>query len=80
MDEIVIFLKGEAIFSFFETSLMVCGCEDFALFDEAEKILPAFVWDSFLKWHKNSNWDGDNETKSIKHGNYEYRFINWYWD
>ncbi len=80
MDEILILLNGKRIFKFYESSLMVGGSEDFALLDVAEKILPAFVWDSFIKWHKHSNCDGDNETKSIKHGNFEYRFINWYWD
>lgn len=80
MDEIAIFLNGVCIFSFFETSLMVGDRKDFAFFDDAEKILPAFVWDSFSKWHKHSSLDGDNATKSIKHGNYEYLFINWYWD
>ena len=80
MDEISIFLNDVKIFSFFESPLMVCGCDNFAFFDEAEKILPAFVWVSFLEWHKHSNCDGENETKSIKHGNYEYVFLNWYWD
>lgn len=80
MDEISIFLNGVRIFQFFETPLMVCGGDNFAFFDVAKKILPAFVWDSFLEWRKHSNLDGDNETKSIKHGNYEYLFLNWYWD
>lgn len=80
MDEISIFLNEAHIFSFFETPLMVCGRTDFALLDVAEKILPSFVWDSFLEWRKHSNVNGDNETKSIKHGNYEYMFLNWYWD
>lgn len=80
MDEIEIFLNGVYVFSFFETSLMVCGCKNCALLDVAEKILPSFVWDSFLEWHKNSNWDGVNETKEIKHGIITYRFFNHYWD
>lgn len=80
MDEIAIFLNGVCIFSFFETPLMVCGHDNFAFFDKAEKILPAFVWDSFLEWHKHSNWDGTNETKEIKHGIITYRFFNHYWD
>lgn len=80
MDEIKIFLNGVYVFSFFETSLMICGSKNYALLDDAEKILPAFVWESFLKWHKNSSWNGDNETKEIKHGIVTYRFFNHYWD
>lgn len=80
MDEIEIFLNGVYVFSFFETPLMVCCCKNFALLDVAGKILPAFVWDSFLEWHKHSNWDGTNETKEIKHGFITYRFFNHYWD
>lgn len=80
MDEIEIFLNGVYVFSFFESALMVCGCKNFASLDDAEKILPSFVWDSFLEWRKRSNWDGDNETKEIKHGIITYRFFNHYWD
>lgn len=47
MDEIEIFFNGVYVFSFFETSLMVCGCKEFASLDDAEKILPAFVWNTF---------------------------------
>lgn len=80
MDEIEIFLNGVYVFSFFETSLMVCGRKNFALLDDAEKILPAFVWNTFQEWHKHSNWDGDNGTKEIKHGIITYKFFNHYWD
>lgn len=81
MDEIEIFFKGVYIFSFFETSLMICSnSKNCALLQDAEKILPAFVWNSFLEWHKHSDWDGDNETKEIKHGIITYRFFNHYWD
>lgn len=82
MDEIEIILNGIYVFSFFETSLMMCGenVKNSALFDVAEKILPAFVWKLFLEWHKHSSWDGDNETKEIKHGIITYRFFNHYWD
>ena len=43
MDEIEIFLNGVYVFSFFETSLMMCGenVKNSALFDVAEKILPS---------------------------------------
>ena len=53
MDEIEVFFHGLYVFSFYETSLMMCGDNviNAALFDVAEKILPAFVWDSFLEWH-----------------------------
>lgn len=42
MDEIEIFLNGVYVFSFFETSLMMCGenVKNSALFDVAEKIYP----------------------------------------
>lgn len=36
--------------------------------------------EAFLEWHKHSSWDGDNETKEIKHGIITYRFFNHYWD
>lgn len=82
MDEITIFLNGERVFSFFETSLMMVGdnVKNSALFDVAEKILPTFVWNLFLSWHIHSSWDGDNETKVIKHGIITYKFFNHYWD
>lgn len=80
MDEIEIFFNGVYVFSIFETSLMVCGCKNYALLDDAKKILPAFVLSFFSEWHKHSSWDGDNETKEIKHGIITYRFVNHYWD
>lgn len=60
MDEIEIFFNGVYVFSIFETYLMVCNNKNYALLEDAEKILPAFVWKLFLEWHEHSNLDGTN--------------------
>ena len=81
MDSITVYDEnGNTLYTLYECSVMGSSRERWYLIKDRFKLLPKLINIAYTIWSKKSNFDGDNETMTIKLNNITYRFINHYWD